>query len=79
MADTIDEVGEGNLAKESEHGMESVIDSFSPINNKLNWLLVALPLAIFFNYQHNITMAVLVSMIAIMPLAFVMGKGTEET
>ena len=78
MADTVDESSAENLTEESGHVMESVIDSFNPINNKLNWLLVALPLAIFFNYQHNLTMAFLFSMIAIMPLAFLMGKGTEE-
>ena len=58
--------------------MESVIDAFNPLHNKLNWLLVALPLAVMFNFQHNLTMAFLFSMIAIMPLAFLMGKGTEE-
>ena len=78
MADiTVDE-SVANLVGESEHVMESVIDSFNPINNKLNWLLVAMPLAIMFNFQHNLTMAFLFSMIAIMPLAFLMGKGTEE-
>ena len=78
MADiTVDE-SVANLVGESEHVMESVIDSFNPINNKLNWLLVAMPLAIIFNFQHNLTMAFLFSMIAIMPLAFLMGKGTEE-
>ena len=61
-----------------EQSMESVIDAFNPLHNKLNWLLVALPLAVIFNFQHNLTMAFLFSMIAIMPLAFLMGKGTEE-
>ena len=31
MADTIDEAGEDNLTKESEHLMESVIDSNVPL------------------------------------------------
>ena len=62
----------------TEEPMESVLDALNPLNNKLNWLLVALPLAVFFNLQHNLTMAFLFSMVAIMPLAFLMGKGTEE-
>ena len=57
-----------------EQSMESVIDAFNPLHNKLNWLLVALPLAVIFNFQHNLTMAFLFSMIAIMPLAFLMGE-----
>ena len=61
-----------------EHQMDSLIDSFNPLKNKLNWLLISLPIAVFFNFQHNLTMAFLFSMIAIMPLAFLMGKGTEE-
>ena len=70
------------VAKDSneqvEHQMDSLIDSFNPLKNKLNWLLISLPIAVFFNFQHNLTMAFLFSMIAIMPLAFLMGKGTEE-
>tara|TARA_B100000900_G_scaffold62157_1_gene47640 strand:+ start:22135 stop:23283 length:1149 start_codon:yes stop_codon:yes gene_type:complete len=64
--------------KHIEHQMENLLDSFSPFKNKLNWLLISLPIAVFFNHQHNLTMAFLFSMIAIMPLAFLMGKGTEE-
>ena len=64
--------------KHIEHQMENLLDSFNPFKNKLNWLLFSLPIAVFFNYQHNLTMAFLFSMIAIMPLAFLMGKGTEE-
>ena len=61
-----------------EHTMERLIDSFNPMKNKLNWLLLALPIAIWANFSHNQAMAFLFSMIAIMPLAFLMGKGTEE-
>ena len=63
---------------EVEHAMESVLDAFNPKNNKLNWLLVTIPVAVYFSTDHNLTMAFLFSMIAIMPLAFLMGKGTEE-
>ncbi|MBL6891015.1 MAG: calcium/proton exchanger [Candidatus Poseidoniaceae archaeon] len=48
------------------------------MKNKLNWLLLALPIAVWANFSHNQAMAFLFSMIAIMPLAFLMGKGTEE-
>lgn len=75
MADVVDNA-ENSVT--TEQTLESVIDAFNPISNKLNWLLVALPLAVMFNFQHNLTMAFLFSMIAIMPLAFLMGKGTEE-
>ena len=78
MADTVDNDNAENITNEVEHAMESVIGAFNPINNKLNWLLIALPLAVFFNFQGNLTMAFLFSMVAIMPLAFLMGKGTEE-
>ena len=73
-----DVVKSGDSGFTPEQSMESVIDAFNPLHNKLNWLLVALPLAVMFNFQHNLTMAFLFSMIAIMPLAFLMGKGTEE-
>ena len=63
---------------EVEHAMESVLDAFNPKNNKLNWLLVTIPVAVYFSIDHNLTMAFLFSMIATMPLAFLMGKGTEE-
>jgi Ca2+:H+ antiporter len=58
--------------------MEHLLDSFNPFKNKLNWLLLALPIAIWASWSHNQTMAFAFSMIAIMPLAFLMGKGTEE-
>ena len=67
------EVVSGNSDEHIEHQMESLIDSFNPLKNKLNWLLISLPIAVFFNFQHNLTMAFLFSMIAIMPLAFLMG------
>ena len=61
-----------------EYTMEHLLDSFNPFKNKLNWLLLALPIAIWASWSHNQTMAFAFSMIAIMPLAFLMGKGTEE-
>ena len=78
MADNAEHSGNDESVMTTEHAMESILDAFNPFNNKLNWLLIAMPLAIFFNYQHDLTMAFLFSMISIMPLAFLMGKGTEE-
>ena len=48
------------------------------MHNRLNWLLVAVPITLFFEFQRNVEMTFLFSMIAIMPLAFLMGHATEE-
>ena len=62
----------------SEHQHHSVLDAFNPLHNRLNWLLLAVPLTLIFEYQHDVEMTFLFSMIAIMPLAFLMGHATEE-
>lgn len=65
----------------SEHievAFDNLLDSFNPMKNKLNWLLLAAPVALFMNHQHNVALAFMFSMVAIMPLAFLMGKATEE-
>lgn len=65
----------------SEHGevvFEHLFDSINPIKNKLNWLLLAFPIALWANAGHNVEVAFIFSMVAIMPLAFLMGKATEE-
>ena len=57
----------------------AVLLSFSPFSNKLNWLLITVPIALWAGFfSHNATLAFATSMIAIMPLAFLMGKATEE-
>lgn len=85
-------MSEANPSINSEAGNESIeelteaaqiqfkrlVDIFNPKNNKLNWLLLALPLTLYFNFQHSQQMAFVFSMIAIAPLAFLMGKATEE-
>ena len=74
-------MAEANIESSTDevgHAMESVLDAFNPKNNKLNWLIMTIPFAVYFSLDHNLTMAFLFSMIAIMPLAFLMGKGTEE-
>ena len=64
------------VAVESHY--DSLIDSFNPLKNRLNWLLLAVPVTLFFNIQENVEMTFLFSMISIMPLAFLMGHATEE-
>lgn len=66
------------LAEAAETQFKRLVDIFNPKNNKLNWLLLALPITLYFNFQHSLQMAFVFSMIAIAPLAFLMGKATEE-
>ena len=57
----------------------SIAKAFDPRESKLNILLVAVPLTVYFNYiAHDPNISFVTSMIAIMPLAFLMGKATEE-
>ena len=66
------------MAEHIESHHHSVLDAFNPLENRLNWLLLADPLTIYFQVQHNVEMTFLFSMIAIMPLAVLMGHATEE-
>ena len=61
-----------------ESNYDSLLDSFNPLKNRLNWLLLAVPVTLFFDFQGNVEMTFLFSMISIMPLAFLMGHATEE-
>ncbi len=64
---------------DTETGHVSVLGAFSPAENKLNVLLLAVPLTCYFAYiEHNESMAFFASLVAIMPLAFLMGRATEE-
>ena len=56
----------------------NILDTLDPRQNKLNFMLIFIPLAVFFEYGHNYGPAFLTSMLAIMPLAYLMGKATEE-
>ena len=50
-----------------------------PRDTKLNILLLALPATCYFAYVvHDESMAFIFSLLAIMPLAFLMGRATEE-
>jgi len=75
---TVEETSLDTIADEAQHVFESVIDAVNPSKNKLNWLLLAFPVAIWANMGHQQELAFIFSMIAIMPLAFLMGKATEE-
>ncbi|MDP6333674.1 MAG: calcium/proton exchanger [Candidatus Poseidoniaceae archaeon] len=75
--DIVEDIVE-EAVEQIELTMEHLLDSFSPFKNKLNWLLLALPIAIWANWSNNQSLAFAFSMMAIMPLAFLMGKGTEE-
>jgi Ca2+:H+ antiporter len=57
----------------------SIVRAFDPRESKLNLLLIAVPMTVYFNYfAHDANISFITSMIAIMPLAFLMGKATEE-
>jgi len=64
---------------DTETGHVGVLGAFSPAENKLNVLLLAVPITCYFAYiEHNESMAFFASLVAIMPLAFLMGRATEE-
>ena len=67
------------LMSETDTPKIGVLQSFSPFENKLNWLLIAVPITIYFSWISKDTgMSFIFSMIAIMPLALLMGHATEE-
>ena len=60
-------------------GQISWVRAMDPRDNKLNILLLALPATCYFSYvAHDESMAFFSSLVAIMPLAFLMGRATEE-
>ena len=57
----------------------SWIQAFDPRETKLNLLLIAVQITLYFNYiEHDSSLAFFSSLVAIMPLAFLMGRATEE-
>ncbi|MDE0706379.1 MAG: hypothetical protein OSB22_01120, partial [Candidatus Poseidoniales archaeon] len=55
------------------------IRAMDPRHSKLNLLLLAIPITFYFAYvSQDQTAAFFSSMVAIMPLAFLMGHATEE-
>ena len=60
-------------------GQISWVRAMDPRDTKLNILLLALPATCYFAYiAHDESMAFFSSLVAIMPLAFLMGRATEE-
>ena len=62
----------------NETAISSIGNVLDPRNTKLNWMLVFVPLAFYFEFKGSHGPAFIISMLAIMPLAFLMGKATEE-
>ena len=57
----------------------TLLSMFSPRKHKLNWLLTAFPIALWAGFvSHDMNLAFVFSIISIMPIAFLMGKATEE-
>ena len=55
------------------------LGAMDPRGTKLNLLLLAVPVTLYFRYiAHDSSMAFFSSLVAIMPLAFLMGRATEE-
>lgn len=69
---------EASDARTTEVIFLGLMDVLNPKNNKLNWLLLAIPVTLYFEFSHDLQMAFVFSMVAIAPLAFLMGKATEE-
>nr|AIE92451.1 Calcium/proton exchanger (chaA, CAX) [uncultured marine group II/III euryarchaeote AD1000_23_G03]AIE96208.1 Calcium/proton exchanger (chaA, CAX) [uncultured marine group II/III euryarchaeote AD1000_74_G12] len=60
-------------------GWEGMLDAINPIKVKLNVLLIAIPITLYFAYvAHDPMLTFVFSMVAIMPLAFLMGQATEQ-
>ena len=71
--------GETTIDEDAFEGWNGMLDAINPIKVKLNVLLLGNPVALYAKFGlHNAEMTFIASMIAIMPLAFLMGKATEE-
>ena len=57
---------------------KKILEILDPRYFKLNMMLIFVPLAAYFELSHNHGLAFITSMLAIMPLAYLMGKATEE-
>jgi len=61
------------------NSISTIIAACDPRNSFLNWLLIAVPIAGYAKLAHlDESIQFIFSMIGIMPLAFLMGKATEE-
>jgi|TARA_B100001996_G_scaffold62290_1_gene44569 Ca2+:H+ antiporter len=60
-------------------GFAALVSACDPRKSYLNWLLLSVPIAAYASITHmSASSQFLFSMIGIMPLAFLMGKATEE-
>ena len=60
-------------------GWGGMINEINPIKVKLNVLLIAIPVTLYMAYiAHDPMLTFVFSMVAIMPLAFLMGQATEQ-
>jgi Ca2+:H+ antiporter len=64
------------LSDKEKH--KKIVEVLDPRYSKLNIMLIFVPLAVYFEISHNSGFAFFTSMLAIMPLAYLMGKATEE-
>jgi len=61
------------------NGFAALVSACDPRKSYLNWLLLSVPIAAYASITHmSATSQFVFSMIGIMPLAFLMGKATEE-
>ncbi|MBI31138.1 MAG: calcium/proton exchanger [Euryarchaeota archaeon] len=74
----VQEEGSGT-EKSTLSGISSIVAACDPRNSILNWLLIAVPIAFYAKIAHlDESIQFISSLIGIMPLAFLMGKATEE-
>ncbi len=71
--------GDNGMEKSTLNGISSIVAACDPRNSILNWLLIAVPIAFYAKIAHlDESIQFISSLIGIMPLAFLMGKATEE-
>ena len=70
---------EDTMPEQEFEGWNGMIAAINPVKVKLNVLLLAIPVTLYAAYiKHDPVMTFLASMVAIMPLAFLMGQATEQ-
>tara|TARA_B110000438_G_scaffold295669_1_gene339051 strand:+ start:2729 stop:3955 length:1227 start_codon:yes stop_codon:yes gene_type:complete len=76
----LSEMSEDTAIDEQEfEGWGQMLDAIHPLKVKLNLLLLAIPFTLYAKYvAHDPVLTFVSSMIAIMPLAFLMGQATEQ-
>ena len=73
------EMTEETIPEQEFEGWNGMIGAINPVKVKLNVLLLAIPVTLYAAYiKHDPVMTFLASMVAIMPLAFLMGQATEQ-